>query len=76
MIYWLPILYLIFTCATIFSSRQLMFVFKGSKASSDGHRLYTHADTNNNSHYYGPASISNGVLYIGNFDGYLYAFGT
>ena len=53
-----------------------MFVFKGSKASSDGHRLYTHADTNNNSHYYGPASISNGVLYIGNFDGYLYAFGT
>ena len=45
-------------------------------ATSDGHTLYTHKDTNNNSHFYGPASISNGVLYIGNFDGYLYAFGT
>jgi outer membrane protein assembly factor BamB len=45
-------------------------------AASDGHTLYTYTDTNNNSHFYGPASISNGVLYIGNFDGYLYAFGT
>lgn len=45
-------------------------------ATSNGHILYTHQDTKSNSHFYGPASISNGVLYIGNFDGYLYAFGT
>ncbi len=45
-------------------------------AASDGHTLYTYTDTKKNSNFYGPASISNGVLYIGNFDGYLYAFGT
>ena len=45
-------------------------------ATSDGHTLYTYQDTNTNAHFYGPASISNGVLYIGSVDGYLYAFGT
>lgn len=45
-------------------------------ATSDGRTLYTYTDTNNNSNFYGPASISNGMLYIGNFDGFLYAFGT
>lgn len=45
-------------------------------ATSDGHTLYTYQDTNNNSHFYGPASISNGVIYTGNVDGNLYAFGT
>jgi len=45
-------------------------------ATSDGHTLFTYTDTNAGSNFYGPASISNGVLYIGNFDGYLYAFGT
>ncbi len=45
-------------------------------AASDGHTLFTFADTNSNSHFYGPASISNGILYIGDFDGFLYAFGT
>jgi outer membrane protein assembly factor BamB len=45
-------------------------------AASDGHTLYSYTDTKNNSHFYGPASISNGVLYTGNVDGYLYAFGT
>ena len=44
-------------------------------ATKDGHTLFTYTDTNTGSHFYGPASISNGVLYIGNFDGYLYAFG-
>jgi outer membrane protein assembly factor BamB len=44
-------------------------------AAPNGHTLYTYTDTNNNSYFYGPASVSNGVLYIGNFDGYLYAFG-
>jgi outer membrane protein assembly factor BamB len=45
-------------------------------ATSNGHTLFTYADTHSGSHFYGPASISNGVLYIGNFDGLLYAFGT
>ena len=32
-------------------------------------------DTNSNSNFYGPATISHGVLYIGDFDGLMYAFG-
>ena len=44
-------------------------------AASDGHTLFSFTDTNSHSHFYGPASISNGVLYSGNFDGFLYAFG-
>ena len=44
-------------------------------AASDGHTLFTFTDSNSNSNFYGPASISNGVLYIGDFDGLMYAFG-
>jgi polyvinyl alcohol dehydrogenase (cytochrome) len=45
-------------------------------AASDGHTLYTFTDANSNSHFYGPATISKGVLYIGDFDGLMYAFGS
>ena len=45
-------------------------------ATSDGHSLYSYADTHSGSNFYGAATILNGVLYIGNFDGILYAFGT
>ena len=43
--------------------------------SSTGNPLFTFRDINAGSKFYGPASISNGVLYIGNADGRLYAFG-
>jgi polyvinyl alcohol dehydrogenase (cytochrome) len=42
--------------------------------SSTGKTLFTYTDTNTNSVFLGPASISNGVLYTGNADGNLYAF--
>lgn len=45
-------------------------------ASSDGHALFTYTDTHSDSAFEGAASISNGVLYIGNMDDNLYAFGT
>jgi polyvinyl alcohol dehydrogenase (cytochrome) len=45
-------------------------------ATTDGHTLYTYQDTNSGALFYGPASISNGILYIGDIDGYLFAFGT
>ncbi len=41
-----------------------------------GQQLFSFSDTNKNSKFYGPASISRGVLYQGNADGILYAFGT
>lgn len=44
--------------------------------SSTGKTLFTFHDTNTHSNFFGPASISNGVLYQGNNDGILYAFGT
>jgi polyvinyl alcohol dehydrogenase (cytochrome) len=40
-----------------------------------GQTLFTYHDANSRSNFYGAASISNGVLYIGNRDGNLYAFG-
>lgn len=40
-----------------------------------GQKLYTFTDSATSSRFWGPASISNGVLYIGNMDGNLYAFG-
>lgn len=43
---------------------------------STGGRLFTFQDTNTTSNFWGPGSISNGVLYQGNKDGKLYAFGT
>jgi outer membrane protein assembly factor BamB len=41
-----------------------------------GQQLFSFTDTNKNSKFWGPASISRGVLYQGNADGILYAFGT
>ena len=41
-----------------------------------GKQLFSFQDTHPNSNFAGPASISNGVLYQGNIDGNLYAFGT
>jgi len=43
---------------------------------STGRRLFTFQDSNANSNFWGPGSFSNGVLYEGNKDGKLYAFGT
>lgn len=37
--------------------------------------LFRFDDTNSGSRFYGPASISNGMMYIGNMDDNLYAFG-
>jgi polyvinyl alcohol dehydrogenase (cytochrome) len=45
-------------------------------ATADGSNLFKAWDKNNQSKYYGAASISNGVLYIGNKDGNFYAYGT
>lgn len=39
-----------------------------------GIRLFTFHDSRSTSNFWGPASISNGVLYDGNMDGILYAF--
>lgn len=44
-------------------------------AASTGQTLFRYQDTKSGSLFYGAASISNGVLYIGNQDGHLYAFG-
>ena len=43
--------------------------------SSTGKALFTYKDSSTNSTFWAPASISNGVLYVGNKDGILYAFG-
>ena len=40
-----------------------------------GNQLFTFQDVNRKSNFEGPGSISNGVLYHGNLDGHLYAFG-
>ena len=40
-----------------------------------GKQLFSFLDKSATSHFEGPGSISNGVLYHGNTDGYLYAFG-
>jgi len=40
-----------------------------------GKALFTYQDTNSNSIFWGAATISNGILYEGNMDGTLYAFG-
>lgn len=41
-----------------------------------GKQLFSFQDTSSKSNFLGPSSISNGILYQGNTDGYLYAFGT
>jgi outer membrane protein assembly factor BamB len=43
---------------------------------STGASLFRFQDTNSGSNFWGAASISNGMMYIGNQDGHLYAFGT
>lgn len=43
---------------------------------STGAMLWTFKDTATGSDFYGPAAISNGVVYVGNMDGKLYAFHT
>lgn len=45
-------------------------------AAASGTTLYRFEDTNSGSIFYGGASIANGVIYIGNMDGHLYAIGT
>ncbi|MEO8971097.1 MAG: PQQ-binding-like beta-propeller repeat protein [Ktedonobacteraceae bacterium] len=45
-------------------------------AAASGTMLYRFEDTNNNAIFYDGASIANGVIYIGNMDGNLYAIGT
>jgi polyvinyl alcohol dehydrogenase (cytochrome) len=44
--------------------------------SSTGNTLFSYQDTASGSDFWGPASVSNGVAYIGNQDGTLFAFGT
>jgi len=41
---------------------------------TSGNTLFRYDDTNSSSRFWGWASVSNGVLYIGNKDGRLYAF--
>jgi outer membrane protein assembly factor BamB len=43
-------------------------------ATSDGHDLFKTWDTSTNSQYYEGPTIANGILYIGNKDGELYAY--
>jgi polyvinyl alcohol dehydrogenase (cytochrome) len=45
-------------------------------AASTGKTLWTYQDTSAGSNFWGSASVSNGVLYVGNQDGNLYAFDT
>jgi len=44
-------------------------------ADTSGQMLFSYKDHTKGSVFYGAASISNGVLYVGNFDGNFYAFG-
>jgi outer membrane protein assembly factor BamB len=43
-------------------------------ATSDGHDLFKIHDTSTNSQYYEGPTVANGILYIGNKDGELYAY--
>jgi polyvinyl alcohol dehydrogenase (cytochrome) len=45
-------------------------------SASSGATLFRFFDGNSGSAFWGAASISNGVLYVGNIDGHLYAIGT
>ncbi len=42
---------------------------------TSGQTLFSYKDPTKGSVFYGAASISNGMLYVGNFDGNFYAFG-
>lgn len=39
-----------------------------------GNTLFSYQDTDSGSEFWGPAAISNGIAYIGNQDGTLFAF--
>lgn len=43
---------------------------------STGNTLFSYQDSNSGSNFWGPASVANGVAYIGNQDGTLFAFGS
>ena len=43
--------------------------------SSSGKQLFAFEDTNKDTYFYGAATIAHGVIYVGNNDGNLYAFG-
>jgi outer membrane protein assembly factor BamB len=45
-------------------------------AAASGTTLYRFQDSSSDSFFYGGASIANGVIYIGNKDGNLFALGT
>lgn len=45
-------------------------------SASSGTTLFRFLDSNSGSTFWGAPSISNGVIYVGNFDGRLYAIGT
>jgi len=45
-------------------------------SASSGTTLFPFLDSNSGSTFYGAPSISNGVIYVGNLDGRLYAIGT
>ena len=55
--------------AVIGNGNYLIVVNTGSGAT-----LFRYQDTNANTVFYGAASISNGVLYIGDSTGHLFAF--
>ena len=42
---------------------------------TSGQTLFSYTDPTKDAVFYGAASPSNGVLYVGNFDGNFYAFG-
>jgi len=44
-------------------------------STSSGQILKTLSDTGNGSLYYGAASVSKGIVYVGNMDKKLYAYG-
>jgi polyvinyl alcohol dehydrogenase (cytochrome) len=57
----------------------LVFIGSGTSLfvinASTGQQLFTFQDLHSQSNFWGPAMISNGILFQGNQDGYMYAFG-
>lgn len=58
----------------------VVFLGEGTKviavSTSTGATLFSHQDSSAGSRFWGPASVSDGIAYIGNQDGILYAFRT
>ncbi len=65
--------------APVINIPKLLVVGSGPKMyvfdASTGNSLFSYQDTNSNALFWGAATIYNGVLYDGNLDGNLYAFG-